>query len=137
MIFGVGADIAEVRRFEKWAQSPELMERFFHAAELPRSGTLEAKSRRLAARFAAKEAFSKALGTGIRDFSLKEVWIENDGAGKPELRFSGSAEKLLRRLCGDCAVFVSLSHEKEYALAFVVIERVENEARAAQAVVTE
>lgn len=123
MIFGIGVDIADVRRFEKWVQKPELAARFFHAAELPLRGTLGAQCRHLAARFAAKEAFSKALGTGIRGFSLKDIWIENDEAGKPELRFCGSAEKELRRLCGACTVFVSLSHEKEYAIAFVVIDR--------------
>ena len=70
----------------------------------------------------AKEAFSKALGTGITGFSLKDVWIENDKSGKPEFCFGSSAESLLREKCGTCKVFVSLSHEKEYAVAFVVIE---------------
>ena len=93
MIFGIGVDIADVRRFEKWVQKPELAARFFHPAELSLRGTLGAQCRHLAARFAAKEAFSKALGTGIRGFSLKDIWIENDEAGKPELRFCGSAEK--------------------------------------------
>ncbi|MGP1367880.1 MAG: holo-ACP synthase [Treponema sp.] len=122
MIFGIGTDIVEVSRFEKWADAPELTGRFFNEKELPVGGTLSAKSRHLAVRFAAKEAFSKALGTGICGFYLKDVWIENDNSGKPEFCFTGSAEKLLREKCGKCNVFVSLSHEKEYAVAFVVIE---------------
>ena len=122
MIFGVGTDIVDVRRFEKWANAPELTERFFNEKELNLGGTLAAKSRHLAVRFAAKEAFSKALGTGITGFSLKDVWIENDKSGKPEFCFGSSAERLLREKCGTCKLFVSLSHEKEYAVAFVVIE---------------
>ena len=75
-------------------------------------------------RFAAKEAFSKALGTGIC-FDLRDVFVKKNADGKPELYFSEKLKKLLEEKCGECRIFVSLSHEKEYAVANVVIEKTE------------
>ena len=75
-----------------------------------------------AVRFAAKEAFSKALGTGISGFGLKDVYITNNSQGAPLLNIEGAALSLMKERFGECKAFVSLSHEKEYALAFVVIE---------------
>lgn len=77
-----------------------------------------------AVRFAAKESFSKALGTGLKGFSLNEVFIEKDCNGKPLLRVTGKALEAMENSFGkDCILHVSLSHEKEYALAYVIIER--------------
>lgn len=121
MIFGIGTDIAEVRRFERWVKNPELIKRYFNEEECFFSGTLSAKCQHYAVRFAAKEAFFKALGTGIC-FDLKDVYIKKNKDGKPELYFSESMKKILEEKCGECKVFVSLSHEKEYAVANVVIE---------------
>ena len=85
-------------------------------------GTDSAKCQHYAARFAAKEAFSKALGTGITGFSLQDVYITNDESGKPFLNVKDSAADVLKERCGECKLHVSLSHEKEYATAFVIIE---------------
>ena len=122
MIFGIGTDITKVSRFEKWVKNPEIIERFFNPAEFMHNGTLTARCEHYAVRFAAKEAFSKALGTGITGFNLRDVYIENDSSGKPELKFENSATKLLNEKCGNCKVHVSLSHEKEFAIAYVIIE---------------
>ncbi len=125
MIFGIGTDIAQVNRFEKWVENPQMFMRFFNPAEIMEKGSLAAKCQHYAARFAAKEAFSKALGTGIAGFELKEVYVVNDPLGKPELKVEGKALELLKQKTGDdSCLHVSLSHEKEYALAFVVIESV-------------
>ncbi len=125
MIFGIGTDIAQVNRFEKWVENPQMFMRFFNPAEIMERGSLAAKCQHYAARFAAKEAFSKALGTGIAGFELKEVYVVNDPLGKPELKVEGKALELLKQKAGDdSCLHVSLSHEKEYALAFVVIESV-------------
>lgn len=125
MIFGIGTDIAQVNRFEKWVKNPQMFMRFFNSAEIMEKGSVGAKCQHYAARFAAKEAFSKALGTGIAGFELKEVFIQNDQLGKPELKVEGKALELLKERAGnDFCLHVSLSHEKEYALAFVVIESV-------------
>ena len=122
MIFGIGTDIAETKRFEKWVSNPSMYERFFNAAEQMEGGSVNRRCQHYAVRFAAKEAFSKALGTGISGFDLKDVYILKDKNGKPYLEFSDKVKKLLDEKCGKCKVYVSLTHEKEYALAFVVIE---------------
>ena len=63
MIFGIGTDIAETKRFEKWVSNPSMYERFFNAAEQMEGGSVNRRCQHYAVRFAAKEAFSKALGT--------------------------------------------------------------------------
>ena len=123
MIYGVGVDIAKVSRFKKWVLNEEMLERFFALGEIIKNGSELHKCEHYASRFAVKEAFSKALGTGIRDFKLREVFCKNEENGKPVIELSGCAKNLFEKRCGKNAkVQVSLSHEKEYALAFVVIE---------------
>ncbi len=129
MIYGIGTDIARTSRFEKWVKNPDVIRRFFNPAEIKEIKSDEETERRLsslcqhyAARFAAKEAFSKALGTGVRDFSLDEVYVKNDELGKPELFLKGAAESVFNKRCPSGKIHLSLSHEKEYATAFVVIE---------------
>lgn len=121
MICGIGTDISEVKRFEKWVKKPGLYRRFFNEKELKTSKSLSANCQHLAARFAAKEAFSKALGTGIV-FDLQEVFVTNDELGKPILNVEGKASDILKDKFGNCNVHLSLSHEREYAIAFVIIE---------------
>lgn len=123
MIFGIGTDIAQVSRFQKWVKNPEMLERFFNEKECSAAGSEAAQCQHYAARFAAKEAFSKALGTGISGFGLQEVYVTNNEEGKPFLNVEGAALSLLKERCGDCNIFLSLSHEKEYAVAFVIIEK--------------
>jgi holo-[acyl-carrier protein] synthase len=120
----IGTDIAEVKRFEKWVKNPQMLERFFNEKEISSAKSDSAKCQHYAVRFAAKEAFSKALGTGISGFGLKEVYITNNSEGAPLLNIEGAALSLMKERFGECKAFVSLSHEKEYALAFVVIEKV-------------
>ena len=123
MIAGIGTDIADVRRFQKWVRNPEMIERFFNEKERKASGSEAALCQHYAVRFAANEAFSKALGSGITGFNLKEVYITNNSEGKPSLNIEGAALSLMKERLGDCKAFVSLSHEKEYALAFVILEK--------------
>lgn len=123
MIAGIGTDIAEVRRFEKWVRNPQMLERFFNEKELSSAKSEAARCQHYAVRFAAKEAFSKALGTGISGFNLKDVYITNNSDGAPLLNIEGAALSLMKERLGQCKAFVSLSHEKEYALAFVILEK--------------
>jgi len=122
MIIGIGIDVVHVYRLKRWEKIPGLLQRFFHDAELsaalPRG---EAGILSLAARFAAKEAFGKALGTGLHGFSLKELAVTNDPPGKPHLHLYGRALQAMEEFGGKRA-FVSLSHERDNALAVVVIE---------------
>ena len=124
MIFGIGTDIAAVPRFQKWANSPELIARFFNEAERwQHKPEARAAWEHYAARFAAKEAFAKALGTGFVGLALKDIWVVKDELGKPSLAFSPSMQQLLEARVGKNArVHLSMSHEKEYAIAYVVIE---------------
>ena len=124
MIGGIGTDITEVKRFEKWVKNPEMLERFFNEKEMTSAKSDSARCQHYAVRFAAKEAFSKALGTGITGFNLKEVYITNNSEGAPLLNIEGAALELMKERLGQCNAFVSLSHEKEYALAYVVLEKV-------------
>jgi len=122
MILGIGIDVVHVYRLKRWEKIPGLFQRFFHddelKAALPKG---EAGILSLAARFAAKEAFGKALGTGLHGFSLKEIEVMNDQLGKPYLRVHGRALEALEKL-GGRKVNISLSHERDNALAVVVIE---------------
>jgi holo-[acyl-carrier protein] synthase len=123
MIYGIGTDITAVDRFVKWIRIPSMIARFYNENEIQKSGSESFLCQHYAVRFAAKEAFSKALGTGIDGFELHDVYIANDKDGKPELLVQGTAAGLLEKRCGKNAkMHVSLSHEKEYAVAFVVIE---------------
>ena len=125
MIYGIGCDIVKVSRLEKWVRSEgSYIERFFHEDErLSESVSFQRKCESYAGKFAAKEAFSKALGTGISGFSLKDVYVVSDSKGKPEFRVTGKALELVEELCGkNSRIHVSISHEKEYAVAYAVIE---------------
>lgn len=122
MIHGVGIDVVEVARMQVWLDKPEILNRYFYPAELA-----DIRSRgdsavlSLAARFAAKEAYGKALGTGMRGIRLKDIQVQNDAHGKPEMFLHGTAAEALRR-SGAWRVHLSMSHEREHALAMVVIE---------------
>lgn len=125
MIYGIGTDITKVSRFQKWVESEDMIRRFFNEKEMNSCKSIQASCEHYAARFAAKEAFGKALGTGISDFSLQDVYICNDENGKPELIVKDSALELVKKRCGNARILVSLSHEKEYAVAYVIIESID------------
>ena len=123
MIYGIGTDIADVRRFAKWVENPDLIERFFNRREIKTSGSRQKLQEHYASRFAVKEAFSKALGTGVSGFELADVYVGHNEEGKPELCLERRAASLVEMRCGKTVrISVSLSHEKEYTVAFVVIE---------------
>ncbi|MGA2765495.1 MAG: holo-ACP synthase [Spirochaetia bacterium] len=122
MILGLGIDVVHVERIRRWRRIEGLYERFFHpeelASALPRgeTGILS-----LAARFAAKEAFGKAIGSGLRHFALRDIAVLNDSHGKPVMMLTGAAEAAFKDFGGSRLV-CSLSHEKDNALAVVLIE---------------
>ena len=122
MINGVGVDIVEVKRMERWLNNPNLLERYFHNEEVAFVFSRGKSARQtLAARFAAKEAFGKALGTGLAEISLKDIMVVNNENGKPDLKLFGTAQKALEN-SGSCKAHISLSHEKENAIAMVILE---------------
>ncbi|HCM27272.1 MAG: holo-[acyl-carrier-protein] synthase [Treponema sp. GWB1_62_6] len=123
MIVGIGVDVVHVRRLEHWKTIPGLLERFFHPAELAESLSRgAASSLSLAARFAAKEAFGKALGTGLSGIVLKDLQVVNRFNGRPEMDLFGTALAALGRSGAD-RVHLSLTHESDNAIAMVVLEK--------------
>lgn len=130
MIYGIGTDIAKVSRFEKWVRNGELIQRFFNPCEILEVNDKNLLEKRLqflcehyASRFAAKEAFAKALGTGFVGLELSDFGIKKNENGRPEFFFGQKTADIIKKLCGkNVKVQVSISHEKEFAVSFVTIE---------------
>jgi holo-[acyl-carrier protein] synthase len=127
-IVGVGIDAVDLDRFATvLARRPRLAVRLFSGAERAYAATAPDPVPRLAARFAAKEAVMKALGTGLGGFALTEVEVRRGTgrgatAGAPSLVLHGSAAALAAR-CQAGRFHLSLTHTTEVAVAFVVAER--------------
>lgn len=123
MVVGIGCDLVEVERVKRALQQHGFAERVYTEVErryCQGTGTL-VKYQSYAACFAAKEAFLKALGTGLRQGSLQDVWTEHDELGKPELQVRGYFAQLLEKL-GVQRIHLTLSHTGGLAQAFVVLE---------------
>jgi holo-[acyl-carrier protein] synthase len=116
----MGVDIVEVSRFALALarRGERLAKRVFSPEERVTCG---ASPHRLAARFAAKEAFYKALGTGMRSFHWREVEVKNDRLGAPYLCFSSRLSTHLAAE-GIRTAHLSLSHSGDYAIAQVILE---------------
>lgn len=124
MIVGTGIDIAEVARFERFVQedNQSLFRRLFTQFELDYCFAKRFSARPLAMRFAAKEAFLKALGTGLRDgINWLDLEIRNDGLGKPHLFVSGKAAEQMA-ITGGEKCHLSLSDDGGFAIAMVILE---------------
>jgi holo-[acyl-carrier protein] synthase len=124
MIVGFGIDAVFIPRLEKWAGNPKLLERFFHPDEIQAcrergKGMLHS----LAVRFAAKEAFGKALGTGLAGFGLKDIAVTGRTGKAPVLELFGNAFAMMRER-GAVKAHVSLTHEGDTAFAAVILESV-------------
>ena len=125
MILSIGIDIAEVYRIrETIARTPRFAERVFTAREreyCESRGAAAAQS--YAGRFAAKEAFLKALKTGWRGkITWTDIEILNDADGVPAFAVTGEAKRLLNET-GTAAVHLSISHTAEHAVAQVIFEK--------------
>ena len=121
MILGIGVDIIKTSRFLHWKKDKKLGCRFFTKEELNYIyGRGELAHLSFASHFAAKEAYGKALGVGLRGMKLKDIsvyFVE----GRPMLRLENNAKAIFEDRGGK-TVHLSLSHEKENAIAFVIIE---------------
>jgi holo-[acyl-carrier protein] synthase len=124
MIFGIGTDIVEVSRIEASIMQfgDEFAKRVLADSELASYQQSKIKPRFLAKRFAAKEAFSKALGTGLRaPATFQNIAVSHDDLGKPVLVLAAELQTFL--LSKDITqMHVSISDEKNLAAAFVVLE---------------
>ncbi|MBQ7618264.1 MAG: holo-ACP synthase [Desulfovibrio sp.] len=122
MILGTGCDLSDIRRIERILSRFErnfLLKILTPAEQKNLHGC---KAQYVAGRFAAKEACAKALGTGFQQgLTFTDLEILTDQLGAPCLYFHGQAKALAHRL-GVKKSFVSISHERNYALAFVILE---------------
>ena len=132
MIVGIGCDLANINRFEKALAKfgGRFVNRAFserEKAELARRERLSPKEHACAAakRFAAKEACTKALGTGFRDgIFMRDIEIVHQTSGKPELYLQNGARRRLEEICGGAAfkIHVTMTDDYPWAQAFVIIE---------------
>jgi len=115
MIIGIGVDLADIARFERTIQrTPRLLERMFGPVER------ELPLRSLAARYAAREALIKALG-GSDGLAFHEVEIISDARGKPSFSLSGGTAAVIAAK-GGTTVHLSMSHDADLAIAYVIVE---------------
>lgn len=123
MIAGIGTDICDIRRIEKAVKKSCFLEKVYTKKEIEQS---KGRSNSLAGNFAVKEAVSKALGTGFRGFGPKQIEVLRQESGAPYVQLYGKALEIMEEK-GIDRFFVSISHEKEYAIAYVVAEKEEKE----------
>lgn len=122
MVTGIGVDIVQCERMRSFFEDSDKALRFFGSDEYDyalkqNSSGIES----LAACFAAKEAFGKALGTGLRGICLTDIQVTHLPSGKPALAVQGTARAAMEK-SGAARVHLSLSHEKDMAVAFVLLE---------------
>lgn len=124
MIIGIGNDIVEIERIEKGIErSKRFLDKLLTPVERERVERGEVLSyESIAGIFAAKEAVSKALGTGFVTFELRDIEVLKDEKGKPFIKLYGGALALAEKM-GMTGIHISISHCKAYATAFAVAER--------------
>ncbi len=122
-VHGVGVDLARVGRFRRLVtERSGVIDRLFTAGEKEYALDKRDPAPHLAARFAAKEAFLKALGLGLREgITWQDMEVVRDPLGRPSLRLSGKAAEI-GAARGLCAIHLSYSHDGDYATATVVLE---------------
>ena len=123
-IFGIGTDIVSVDRIKNSLKNKNFINRIFNEKEILKCQKINNSINCYAKRFAAKEAFSKALGTGISNgINFNEIIILNKKTGKPYISIIGQTKKRLKKKFKNknSKISLSLSDEKKYAVAFVTI----------------
>ena len=123
-ILGIGTDIVEVARIEKLLHDKrkEFLARVFTLTEIEYCRAKARAEIHFAARFAAKEAFMKAIGTGwSQGVGFNQIGVSNNEEGKPALEITGAAKAVLDGF-GPSSLWLSMSHTREYATATVIIE---------------
>ena len=123
-LFGVGTDIIQVNRLKKSLNKKPFLSRIYSQEEILKCKRSKVNSNCFAKRFAAKEAFSKALGTGIsKGINFNEIVVLNEKSGKPYIKLINKTKKIVERKLKKKTYKISLSiaDEKDYAVAFVTI----------------
>ncbi len=123
MILGIGVDLAKISRFKRLINKENFLTKFFNPVEIEyiKSKGVGA-SQSLAGRFDAREAFFKALGTGFAGFSSRDITVINNSNGRPSIIPSDKVKEVLDNKSDNWNIHLSISHEKEYAIAQVILE---------------
>ncbi|EEO41372.1 holo-[acyl-carrier-protein] synthase [Fusobacterium vincentii 4_1_13] len=121
MIVGIGNDIIEIERIEKAISKESFKNKVYTQRELENIEKRGDRVETYAGIFSAKEAISKAIGTGVREFSLTDLEILNDDLGKPYIVVSEKLDKIIKSKKEDYQIEISISHSKKYATAIAVI----------------
>ena len=127
-ILGIGTDIVNIKRMEKTIKKYGLVfkNRIFSKKEINYCETKKNPSAFYAKRFAAKEAFVKAIGEGFRNnINFNDIDISNDNKGKPSINISNNIKKFLKKKLklNKYKIFISLSDEKKHSIAYVIINK--------------
>ena len=121
MIVGIGNDIIEIERIEKAISKEGFKNKVYTQKELENIEKRGDRVETYAGIFSAKEAISKAIGTGVREFSLTDLEILNDDLGKPYVAVSEKLDKIIKDKKEDYQIEISISHSKKYAIAMAII----------------
>ena len=125
-IYGIGTDIANIKRIEKSLIKKNFIYRIFNKVEIKKCNYQKNKANCYAKRFAAKEAFSKAIGTGIsKGINFNEIIVHNIKTGKPQIKLLGTTKKNVVKILNKKKfdIFLSLSDDKPFAIATVIISK--------------
>jgi len=126
-ILGIGVDIIENKRIKNSIKNLKFKKRIYSTKELNQSSMSKNKIGYFSKRFAAKEAFAKALGTGFRnDLNFKDIEVINDKKGRPNYNKTKKIKKLVQKnfKVKDFNCFLSISDEKDYSTAFTIIQSI-------------
>ena len=121
MIIGIGNDIIEIERIEKAISKEGFKNKVYTQKELENIEKRGDRVETYAGIFSAKEAISKAIGTGVREFSLTDLEILNDDLGKPYVAVSEKLDKIIKDKKEDYQIEISISHSKKYATAVAIV----------------
>ena len=126
-IIGIGVDIVENKRVKLSIKNKNFINRIFGKNEILISKKFSNKTNFFSKRFAAKEAFAKALGTGFRDgLNFKDIQVVNDKLGKPYFLINSKIKSLIKKKTKvkNFNLFLSISDEKDYSIAFTIVQKI-------------
>jgi len=125
-ILGIGTDIVEKSRIKKLLNNKNFTKRIFTSSEITLCKKVNDKVSHYSKRFAAKEAFSKAVGTGFRyDLNFKDISIQNNRLGKPSFIITDKIKRIVKKQfkLSNFNFFLSISDEKKYSIAYVILQK--------------
>jgi holo-[acyl-carrier protein] synthase len=124
---GIGVDIVDNKRFKNLIKDKKFINRIYSKKEISASKKKLNKINFFSKRFAAKESFAKALGTGFRNkLNFKDIEIVNDNLGKPFYLINNKIKQIIKKnkKIANFELFLSISDEKDYSVAFTIIQKI-------------